>query len=92
MKVITAFIGASIALHPDIVWRSNRYLNEGVSAIFLIYEKLLKVIYDKFSGSQCKPGEPNYMSRDELNKLCDVSGLFNNICGERESDIAFVLS
>ena len=67
-------------------------MNEEVDILYRIYLPLLKVIYDKFSGSQCKPGEPNYMSRDELNKLCDVSGLFNSICGERESDIAFVLS
>ena len=32
------------------------------------------------------------MAREEFNQLCQIANLFNSLCGDRESDLAFGLS
>mmetsp|Transcript_47522 Transcript_47522/g.34795 ORF Transcript_47522/g.34795 Transcript_47522/m.34795 type:complete len:80 (+) Transcript_47522:169-408(+) len=69
----------AVKRHDSHAWRLRRLWNEECDLVFRFYFPILKMLYDKFSGKQSKPGQPNFMSMEELNLLlmnaevCDES-------------------
>ena len=52
----------------------------------------MNYVYEDCCGKECTPGEKHFCSRDELSKVCDVAGLINDLCGDREAYFGFNLS
>jgi hypothetical protein len=58
-------------------FRWNKYWNESCDNLYKFHMKLLKEIYNNYSGSQRKPGEENYMCSLEFESIFTRSKLLN---------------
>lgn len=63
-----------------------------MDTLYKVYKPLLDWTYEKNSGKAVKPGQKNFMCKDEFRKLCESAGMYNKLCGDAYCEFAFVLS
>jgi len=70
----------------------RRLWNEECDLVFRYYLPLIKQLYEKFSGKLSKPGQPKFMSMEELNAMLLNAGVCDEFFGQREIGIQFNLA
>ena len=73
-------------------FRLERYWNEHSDNVFRFHLDLLKEVYTNYSGASTKPGEENFMSPGEFERIFITANLFNANFANRDVYVCFNMS